>query len=613
MSERGASVRWVRPSVTALLVGTAVLYLWRLDDSGWANAFYSAAAQAGGQSWKSLFFGSSDWGDSITVDKAPASLWLMGLSVRVFGLSSWSILVPQALCGVAAVGLLYLAVGRWFGPIAGLLAAGTMALQPVAVMMFRFNDPDALLVLLLVAAGYAGVRAVEKASTWWLVLAGALVGFGFLAKMTQALLVVPGFAIAYLVAAPTSPLRRLGQLLASGAAMFAAAAWWVVLVDLIPASSRPYVGGSQHNSALELALGYNGFGRLTGEEVGSVGGGGRHGGWGLTGLGRLFNPENGGGIAWLLPAALILVIALAAVTWRAPRSDRTRAALLIWGGWLVVTWLTFSLMGGIFHSYYNIALAPGIGAVIGIGGVVLARRRDLGATLILAVAVVSTALCATYLLNRTQWWHPWLAPTLVWGSLLAAVLLVLARHAPVRWPAWAEPTVLVVALVASLGGTVAAALVTASTPHTGATPVAGPGGGSPGGLGGLTAGAAGRNGARPLVDAEWPGPALVALMRSHSDQYRWVAAAIGSNTAAGLQLGAGVPVMAIGGFNGSDPAPTLEQFQEDVREGRIHFFVGGGGFANSTGSRAAVEIFDWVTTTFAKAVVDGAPVYDLQP
>ena len=206
--------RWERPALLALLAVTAVLYLWGLGRSGWANSFYSAAAQAGSESWKAFFYGSSDAASSITVDKTPASLWVMGLSVRIFGLSSWSILVPQALMGVGAVGLLYATVKRWSGPVAGLIAGAVQALTPVAVLMFRFNNPDALLVLLLVAAAYATVRAIEKASLRWLMLAGALVGAGFLTKMLQALLVVPALAVVYLVAAPTTVRRRIGHVLA---------------------------------------------------------------------------------------------------------------------------------------------------------------------------------------------------------------------------------------------------------------------------------------------------------------------------------------------------------------------------------------------------------------
>ena len=193
---------WIRPALIGLLALTAVLYLWDLGASGWANSFYSAAAQAGSQSWKAFFFGSSDAANSITVDKPPAALWIMALSVRIFGLSSWSMLVPQALEGVASVGLLYLAVRRTSGAQAGLLAGAVLALTPVAALMFRFNNPDSLLVLLLIAGAYFTVRATESGSLRWLSLVGVMVGFGFLTKMLQALLVVPAFALVYLIAAP---------------------------------------------------------------------------------------------------------------------------------------------------------------------------------------------------------------------------------------------------------------------------------------------------------------------------------------------------------------------------------------------------------------------------
>jgi 4-amino-4-deoxy-L-arabinose transferase-like glycosyltransferase len=175
--------RWVLAALLGLLGATALLYLGGLGASGYANTFYSAAVQAGTTSWKALFFGSSDGANSIMVDKPPASLWVMELSARIFGVNPWSILVPQALEGVAAVGVLYAAVRRWHGPVAGLLAGAVLALTPVAVLMFRFNNPDALLVLLLTLAAYALVRAVEAGRTGWLVTAAACLGFGFLTKM----------------------------------------------------------------------------------------------------------------------------------------------------------------------------------------------------------------------------------------------------------------------------------------------------------------------------------------------------------------------------------------------------------------------------------------------
>src|SRR6478609_4216572 len=202
---------WYRPALAGLLLATAVLYLWGLSESGWANSFYSAAAQAGSASWKAFFFGSSDAANAITVDKTPLSLWPMALSIRVFGLSSWSLLVPQALEGVAAVGLLHATVRRTTGSAAaGLLAGLVLATTPVAVLMFRFDNPDALLVLLLIGSVYCTLRALESPrAVRWLALGGALVGFAFLTKMLQAFLVLPALALVYLVAAHTPVGRRI--------------------------------------------------------------------------------------------------------------------------------------------------------------------------------------------------------------------------------------------------------------------------------------------------------------------------------------------------------------------------------------------------------------------
>ena len=351
-----------------------MLYLWDLTRNGWANDFYAAAVQAGTKSWKAFFFGSFDSSNFITVDKTPASLWVMELSGRIFGFGQWSMLVPQALEGVACVALLYAAVRRWFGPAAGLIAGLVLALTPVAALMFRFNNPDALLVLLMTAAAYALVRAIENGRTRWLVFCGVLLGLAFLAKMLQAFLVVPGFAIAYLWAgAPRGLPRRVWQTVAMGAGIIAGAGWWLLIAQLTPAADRPYFGGSTDNNILQLAIGYNGLGRITGDETGSIGGGGAGGAGfgGATGLLRLFHTEFGGQISWLLPAALICLAAMAWVSRRAARTDRIRAAALLWGGWVIVTGLVFSYMNGIIHPYYMVALAPGIGALVGIGTMML--------------------------------------------------------------------------------------------------------------------------------------------------------------------------------------------------------------------------------------------------
>lgn len=570
-------MRRERLALAVLLIATAVLYLWRLGDSGWANAYYSAAAQAGATSWKAWFFGSSDASNAITVDKTPASLWVMGLSARLFGVNAWSILVPQALMGVGSVWLLYATVRRWFSPAAALISGAVLALTPVAVLMFRFNNPDALLVLLLIAGAYCVTRAVEQAGPLWLALAGAAVGFGFLTKMLQAFLVLPAFGLVYLLAAPTSVGKRLLHLFGALGAVVVAGGWWIVAVELTP--DRPYIGGSQTNSVLELTLGYNGLGRLTGDEVGSVGGGR---GWGTPGWSRLLGEEMGSQIAWLLPAALVLLIAGLWLT-----KGRARTALALWGGWLVVTAAVFSFMNGIIHSYYTVALAPAIAAIIGIAAVELwNRRHEPVAAAVLSGSVALSALQCYVLINAFS--TP-VAVLVLMTGLIAAVGLVLSMR-------WAIP----VALVAALLGPTTYSFATVTTPHTGAIPVAGPSSGRMSGGGG------------GLLGATTPDASVVALLQDNADQYKWVAATIGSNNAAGLQLAGGAPVMALGGFNGTDPAPTLAEFQEMVRSGQIHYYVAAGRMMQGdTGSDDAHEIAEWVAQNYTATTVSGTTLYHL--
>ncbi|GHH44677.1 glycosyltransferase family 39 protein [Lentzea cavernae] len=569
-------MRRERLALAVLLTATGALYLWRLGDSGWANAYYSAAAQAGATSWKAWFFGSSDASNAITVDKTPASLWVMGLSARLFGVNAWSILVPQALMGVGSVWLLHATVRRWFSPAAALISGAVLALTPVAVLMFRFNNPDALLVLLLVAGAYCVTRAVENASPFWLALAGVAVGFGFLTKMLQAFLVLPAFALVYLIAAPASVPKKLLHLTGALGAMVVAGGWWILAVELTP--DRPYIGGSQTNSVLELTLGYNGFGRLTGDEVGSVGGGR---GWGSAGWSRLLSAEMGSQIAWLLPAAVVLLVAGLWLT-----RGRARTALVLWGGWLVVTAGVFSFMNGIIHSYYTVALAPAIAAVVGIAATELWERRgEPVAAAVLSGSVALSALQCYVLINEFS--TPVALLVLVAG-LIAAVGLVLSLR-------WAIP----VALIAALLGPTTYSFATVTTPHTGALPVAGPSSGRMGGMSGL-------------LDATTPDAEVVTLLRADASSYRWAAATIGSNNAAGLQLASGLPVMALGGFNGTDPAPTLEQFQEMVRSGQIHYYAAAGRMMQGeTGSDAAHRIGEWVAENFTATTVAGTTLYEL--
>ena len=533
-------------------MATAALYLWNLSASGWANAFYSAAAQAGASNWTAMLFGSSDAANAITVDKTPAALWVIDLSVRLFGLNPWSVLVPQALEGVAAVGLLYAAVRRVAGPGAALLAGAVLAVTPVAALIFRFNNPDALLVLLLVAAAYCVQRACEKdSSRWWLVAAGVAVGFGFLAKMLQAFLVLPG-SVPPTWSPGTGPCRaRMGDLLIAASAVVVSGGWYLALVDLWPASARPYIGGSQHNSIIELTLGYNGFGRLTGDEPGGLGNLNHDVGWG-----RLFGTGMGMDIAWLLPAAVICVVAGLIMTRRAPRTDPIRAALIAWGGWLVVTAVVFSFANGIVHAYYTVALAPAIGACIGIGATLLWQRRfDVRAATALSGTVLVTSILAAVLLSRNAEWMPWLRALVAVGGVGAAALLFVAG----RLSPSASRLVATLAVLSCLAAPAAYSIATAATPHSGAIPSVGP---SRHGFGGF----AGPGG---LLDSPKPGPALSATLARDADDHTWAAAVVGSNNAAGYQLASGAPVMAIGGFNGTDPVahargvPALRRLRPD--------------------------------------------------
>ena len=645
--------RWERPALAVLLLGTAALYLWGLSGSGWANTFYAAAAQAGSESWKAFFFGSSDAANSITVDKTPLALWPMDISVRVFGLSSWSLLVPQALEGVAAVALLAGAVRRTTSSAAaGLLAGAVLALTPVAVLMFRFDNPDAMLVLLLVGAAAATLRSVEpdqQHPVRWLALAGALVGLAFLAKMLQAFLVLPAFALVYLVAARTGLVRRLGHLGVAGLSMALAGGWWVAIVSLWPAASRPYIGGSQDDSILELTLGYNGFGRLTGDETGSVGGGtggpggGNGGMWGSTGITRLLSGDAGGQAGWLLPAALVLLVLALWLTRRTPRTQPVRAALLVWGGWLVVTGLTFSFMAGIFHAYYTVALAPAIAALVALGAhTVWQHRSSTVATVGGAVAVAVATATGFVLLGRSADFLPGLRWVVLVGGVLAAVAIAFAGRMPRRLALVAAAA----ALLTTMAGPASYAVQTAATAHTGSIPTAGPAvaggdrmhggpGGHPGfggtppqgtapqgtipqgmappqGATGALPGGGARGGMSGLLEGSTPSAAVTALLTQDAGDYTWVAAAVGSNSAAGYQLATQDPVMAVGGFNGSDPSPTLAQFQAHVAAGEIHWFIGGGGFGGSMGgSDASSAIAGWVADSFSATTVDGVTLYDL--
>jgi 4-amino-4-deoxy-L-arabinose transferase-like glycosyltransferase len=667
--EERAEPTWARPALIALLVLTAAAYLWDLSLSGNANSFYAAAVQAGTKSWKAMFFGSIDSSNFITVDKPPASLWVMEISGRIFGSSSWSMLAPQVLEGVAAVALLYATVKRWFGAGAGLAAGALLAITPVAALMFRFNNPDALLACLLVAGAYCLVRAVEGASTRWVIAAGTMIGFAFLAKMMQAFLVLPAFGLVYMVAAPTTLRRRLWQMLVGAAAIVVSCGWWVAIVALWPVGSRPMIDGSPDNNIFNLIFGYNGLGRIFGASgPGGGGGGGGANFSGPTGVLRLFDSEMGAQASWLLPAALLSLIVGLWLSRRAPRTDRTRAALLLWGGWLLVSAVVFSFGSGVIHTYYTVALVPAIAALIAIGGALLWRERHtLLARMTAALAVLVTASWSWVLLDRTPQWESWMR-VLIPASAAIAVVGLLAAPVLRRFGRQASIATAVLSVVACLSGPLAYSAQTITTAHTGSIPSAGPGssmggglGGTPGGraggasggpaaggapgAGGLTGGArssfsgggAGGGGAGGQTDVS---SALKKALESDAGKFRWVAAASGSQSAASLELATGgEPVMAIGGFNNEGGNLTLAEFKRYVAAGDIHYYLassgmgGAAGGASSFGLRGTTggkpaggtggapggaggasstsSITSWVEAHFKSVKIGGQTVYDL--
>ena len=633
---RADAAAWVRPVQVGLAALAAVVYLFNLTISGYANTYYSAAALAASKSWSAWFFGSFDAANFITVDKPPLGTMLMGLSVRLFGLSSWSILLPEALAGVATVALLFVVVRHSFGPIAAAIAGLVMILTPVAVLIFRFNNPDAILTLLLVAAAWSALRAIESGRLRWIVVTAIFVGFAFNTKYLQGFLVVPAFSLTWLIAAPVSLRRRIGGLLLAGVALLVSSGWWVLAVELIPAAARPFIGGSTNNSALQLLLGYDGLARIFGGGDGAVGGGGGGGFSGATGILRLFNAEFGGGISWLIPFALIGLVSGLILRGRAARTDRARAGYLVWGLWLAVHAIVFSFMSGIIHSYYAVALAPAIAALVGAGAVELwgLRERFRFGGIVLAGAIMISAIWSWQLLGRSPDFVPGLGLVIVIVGAIVAIVVSLPATAELRRT---QALAVALGIAILLAGPLVYTLDTMSSgysggdPHPGPAVAAdstqdGPGGGGFGGNGGPGANGGGFGGGTPPSGAGFGGgtgggtppsgagfgggsvgagsstdTALATYLEANKGSATWIVAMNSAMQAGSLELSTGDAVMAMGGFTGSDPAPSLAQIQAYVASGALRYvLVGGNGGGNGGGpggnSSTASAVTAWVTS-----------------
>ncbi|MFF3223296.1 ArnT family glycosyltransferase [Nocardia suismassiliense] len=635
--------RWERAGLAALLIGTAVAYLWHITVNGMGNNFYAAATWAGSRSWKALLFGSLDPGNFITVDKPPVSQWVMGLSGQLFGFSSASMLVPQTLMAVAAVWLLYAALARATGSRgAGLLAGVVLAVTPVVALMFRFNNPDAVMVLLMTAGAYCTIRALERASARWLALAGVALGFAFLAKMLEGLMVLPALGVAYLIVAPTTLRNRLWHLAAAAVALIVSSGWYVLLTMLWPASSRPYLAGSTNNTFMDLVLGYNGFARFLGQN--HKGGnrfelppgyemphdlGAGFGGFGGSGPWRLFTGEIGFEISWLLPAALLAFGIVLASRWRAPRTDLMRGAAMVFGLWLIIDGIAFTTMQGGMHAYYTLAIGPAVAATFALGVHEVWRRRDEAFGRIAAAALVlATAGWAFVLLQRNSEWLPWLR----WMLLTVAVLATLGLLAG-TFPAVARrlrtrttSVLVIVGVLAGLGGSTAYAAATLPQAHVGGSPTVGPTEPQKSGP---------ANEVRRAVTAFLDGstePQVVELLRNTTTP--WSAAVDRSSTAASLELASRTPVIAIGGFTSDDPVPTLPDFEHLVSTHQVTYYLAqevklpdawkvadqpgiihepaqaqsGNGLWRPTGNK---DIAQWVAAHYTPVHFGNVAVYDL--
>ncbi len=633
------NARWHVVALTGILAVAAFLDVFRLGRNGYANDYYSGAVRSMLKSWHNFFFVSFDPGGLVSVDKPPLALWLEAGSAKIFGYSSWSILLPEALAGVAAVWLLYLLVARVFGRIAALVAALALAVSPVSVSVNRDNNPDALLALLLIAAVYVGVRAIESGRLRTLLLSAVLVGLAFNTKMLAAMVVVPGLALAYAVFARVPWRRRFVFLALAGVVLVAVSGAWIAAVDFTPAGQRPYVGSTSDNSAFSLAFDYNGLGRVTGQEGGTSFGGGLGGAFsGTPGASRLVNDALGDQGGWLLPLALVGGIsALAAAAMLRRRKEL--AALTAIGGWFVAAAVVFSFSSGIIHTYYLSALAPATSALVGIGVVALWRDARAGwPRLVLPLVALGLSAWLEVDLLRRSGYLPWLQPLVIAGCAAAALALVVSRVPRVPGRVVTKAA-LAVALLALLAAPAAWSATTLTAPVNGVFPGAGPDF-----VSGLTTNAAGRgfgfgfgsgglrsgrsftpaNGVRrfgspPGAAGSLPGlqggappagfrpgqlprgggfaggapggfgnsssiAAALKYAKAHTPGTRW-ALIVTSEQAAAPYVIRGESVAAMGGFTGRETVLTPSYLASLVRKGEARYFLldgtGGMGFRQS--------------------------------
>ena len=584
LDKRSWFEKWTLP---VLLVLTGVLYLFGALHNGMANSYYAAAIQAASQDWTAWLFGSLDAANYVSVDKPPLATMLMGLSARLFGFSSFSMLLPSVLAGVGSVWLVYGAVKRQFGFTSAVIAGATLMLTPVAALMFGFNNPDAILTLMLSASGYAFLRSLEgKRPLLWLGLAGLFTGLAFNTKMLQGLMVLPAMVVVYLVFAKPPIVKRFLHVIFAGVITTMSTLWWSVLVWLTPAGSRPWVGSTNDNNIWSLIFGYNGLGRLLGGRGGGVGPGGGHGPGGTgfggqTGIFRIFNNDFGPNIAWLLVLALAGGGLMLWILRKTPRTNRGRAAVIFWMLWLLIHIVIFSMTSGVIHPYYVVVMAPAAAALVGISLPFLwgayTRRKPYAWLLPLLVGV--TVAIAVIILGYagTMTWLMWIVGLL---GLTGMIGLLVNLYAPWRW---LQNLAIIAAIAACTLALTVYTLATVNVTHTGSIPIAGPN----------STAMQGSNNESSQADSQ-----LVKYLVEHQHGATWLVAVASANESAAIQLTSGQPVMAVGGFNGSDTPLTLDQFKQLVKAGKVKYYAigshGRGGGGPGGGNN---EITAWVKQT----------------
>jgi 4-amino-4-deoxy-L-arabinose transferase-like glycosyltransferase len=637
------------PELGALLLLAGVLNLWALDRNGWANQYYSAAVRSMSTSWHNFLYDSFDPSGLMTVDKPPLALWVQALSARVFGFHSWSILVPQALMGVATVALVYDLTRRLWGRTAGFVAGLVLAVTPITVAISRHNNPDALLALCCVGALWCLVRALQDGRTRWIVLSGVCVGLGFETKMGAALLVVPAIVAAWLWVAPRGRLTAVRQLLAGGAAMVVVGGAWPLLMMLTPASSRPWISGTSDNSILSLITNYNGLGRLDGQAGGPqiMGGGGGGGAGttfgGATGPLRLFNEGLGGQAGWLLGFAAVAIVALAVVT-RLRRADARTGWLIATGGIFLTIAVAFSFAQGIFHPYYVAQLAPFTALLVGAGagGFLSAHRAaGIGAAVALAAGVATELL----VLHNLPGQLTWLPTVLLVAGAVTAVALVAVRG-PLRAAVLAAALGLLLLAPASwavqtLGHATEGTFPAGGPAQTGFGAGPGRGAGGPGGGGfGAPPGAGTRLAAPPAgTGGRFRGPsggappsgagggmgggfggdsAGLTQAVTYARRHGGGAIAVSSQSGAAASIiSSGADVAGIGGFSGRESQVTTAWLADAVRNGRVRWVLAGGngGFGGNDGRVGSSQVMAAVAEVGRKVTITSGSstttLYDL--